>query len=173
MSSPYLGSLMSAAFNFAPRGWIVCSGQTLPINQYQALFSLLGTTFGGNGTTNFLLPNLQSRTPISSGTGPSLPTYNLAQTGGEEQHTLLTGEMAMHNHNLSASNANAATSRPSGATPGVTAAANPIYGPAQSLGAMNPNMLTLTGNSAPHENRQPFLVINWVIALTGIFPTQT
>jgi len=172
MASPFLGSLMSVAFNFAPRGFVLCNGQIVAINVNQALFSLLGTTFGGDGRTTFGLPNLQSRTPISSGTGPGLSNYPLGQLGGQELHTLIPSEMPAHVHALSANSATAALPKVTGNSPGVSPSASPIYGAAQGLQSMNSATLAAAGNGQPHENRQPFLVINWVIAMTGIFPTQ-
>jgi microcystin-dependent protein len=168
MPDPFIGSLMSAAFNFPPKGWALCNGQTILISQNQALYSLLGTTFGGNGTTNFLLPDLRSRTPISFSSGQAMGSL-----GGEERHTLTIAELPSHLHNLAASGANTGlTPRLSGSSPAVTPTGSPLYGTYQNVARMNPGVLAQSGNSQPHENRQPFLVINWVIALTGIFPSR-
>lgn len=168
MSTPFLGSLMSAAFSFAPKGWALCNGQTMPIGQNQALFSLLGTTFGGNGTTTFLLPDLRSRTPISFGSG-----HNMGTSGGEEMHTLVVAELPGHTHPLSASGASSGlTTNLSGNSPAITPSGSPLYGPPQNVVAMNGGVLAQSGNSQAHENRQPFLVINWVISLSGIFPSR-
>ena len=163
MSTPFLGQLMSVAFNFAPKGWAVCNGQLLPINQDQALFSLLGTTYGGNGTTNFALPNLQGRIPISVGNG-----HVLGERAGEEAHTLIQSEMPQHTHIMTGTST--AGSSPSPA--GNVLANSPMYisGPSDSV--LLPNALAVAGASQPHTNLQPFLVINWVIALQGIFPSR-
>jgi microcystin-dependent protein len=172
MSEVFLGSLMSVGFNFPPRGFALCNGQIMAINQNQALFALLGTTFGGDGIRTFALPNLQGRTPIGSGAGPGLPNFTLGEIGGQEAHTLISSEMPGHVHALSANSAAAALPKVTGNSPAVSPGATPIYGPAQGLKAMNPGALAATGGNQPHENRQPFLVINWLIALQGIFPTR-
>lgn len=173
MSTPFIGSLMSCSWNFAPKGFALCDGTLLAINQNQALFSLLGTTFGGNGQTNFALPDLRGRTPIGSGQGPGLGNnYTLGQRGGEEGHLLSIGELPQHIHTLSASNAAASLPKVTANSPGVTAAAVPLYGPYSAATPMNAGSLGRSGGSQPHENRQPFLIINWVIALNGIFPSQ-
>ena len=169
MSTPYLAEIRMTSFQFAPRGWAFCNGQLLPINQNQALFSLLGTQYGGNGTTNFALPNLQGRVPMHfSGAHPQgIP-------GGEESHTLTAAEMPGHSHALRASAKAAASSSPNG---GVLAAlgrgAAPAYAGATSLVPLNPQAITSSGGSQPHENRPPFLTVSFVIALEGIFPSRS
>lgn len=172
MATPFLGSLMSCSWQYATKGYAWCNGQLLPISVNQALFSLLGTTFGGDGRTNFGLPNLIGRTPISFGRGNGLADYTLGQPGGEQAHTLISTEMPTHNHTMFATGAPSALPKVGGNALGVTAAPVPIYGPAANLSIMNPQAVSMAGNSQPHENRQPFLVINWVIALVGIFPSQ-
>ena len=168
MSNPFLGEIRMMSFSFAPRGWALCNGQTLPINQNQALFSLLGTTYGGNGTTTFLLPNLQSRVPIHIGSG-----FFLGQTGGEVAHTLTQSELPQHNHFVAAStdsNVNNTTSAPNNFY-GVPNDNSEVYFTGVPDSAMAAT-LGNTGGNQPHENRQPYLGLNFCIALQGIFPSQ-
>jgi microcystin-dependent protein len=164
MASPFLGQLMLASFNFAPKGWFLCNGQTLPINSYQALFSLLGTTFGGNGIQTFALPNLQGRTPVGVGNAIAY-----GQISGGESHTLLAAEVPIHTHPLLAG-AQATQERPNGAI--LAGSGTNFYTGATNLTAMNQATLSQYGGSQPHENRQPFLVMNWCIAYSGIFPSR-
>jgi microcystin-dependent protein len=159
------------SFNFAPKGWALCNGQTLPINQNQALFSLMGTTYGGNGQTTFALPNLQGRAAMHTG-----QSHLLGERGGEEAHTVSMSEMPAHTHvpNGDIKGGNADTFRPLNALP---ANASPILVYSQGAGgaqmaAMSPIMVTNAGGSQPHENRQPYLTLNYCIALQGIFPSQ-
>ena len=168
MSTPYLAEIRLTSFAFPPKGWAFCNGQLLHINQNQALFALLGTQYGGNGQTNFALPNLQGRVPMHfSG------AHAIGQVAGEETHTLTANEMPAHVHALRASGKAAASSSPNG---GVLAAegrgATPAYAAAANLVPMNPAAVTAAGGSQPHENRAPFLVLNFVIALQGIFPSR-
>lgn len=165
MSTPFLGQLMLVPFGFAPKGFALCNGQLLQINQNQALFSLLGTTYGGNGIQTFGLPNLQSQTAISfSG------NYPLGSSGGAENVALTITELPSHTHTLSVSNASGGNlSSPNGNTVGVTAGS--AYAGSFS-DVMASASITSAGSSVPHENRSPFLVLNWVIALTGIFPSR-
>ena len=164
MAQPFLGQLLPVAFNFAPRGWALCSGQLLAINQNQALFSLLGTTFGGDGRVTFALPDLRGRIPAHSGGG-----LTLGQQLGEENHTLSLGEMPQHTHPLNASNQTAATNVPTG---NVYASESwNLYGTTPNA-PMNAGVVTSVGGSQLHSNQQPYLAINWVIALQGIFPSQ-
>jgi microcystin-dependent protein len=167
MAEPFLGELRIMSFNFAPRGWALCNGQLLPINQNQALFSLLGTTFGGDGRVNFALPDLRSRTPIHVGSG-----HTLGERGGEQAHTLSVAELPTHTHALSATSNDAAQPIPSGADLSRQAPANPYIGQ-QALGPMNPASVANVGGSQAHLNMQPFLVLTFAIALQGIFPSQT
>ncbi len=164
MAEPFLSEIRIFSFGFAPRGWALCNGQLLPINQNQALFSLLGTTYGGNGQTNFALPNLQGRTPIHTGSGRFL-----GELGGEQAHTLTQSEMPTHAHALQASNSNAATNNPNGA---VLANATAVYHAPTSLVPLNPTAVANAGGSQAHLNMQPFLTLNLCIALQGIFPSQ-
>jgi microcystin-dependent protein len=179
-SSPFIGEIKIVAFNFPPKGWIFCNGQLLPINQNQALFSLLGTTYGGNGQTNFAVPNLQGRVPIMSGNG-----FTLGQQTGEYAHTLTIPEMPGHVHPMFGTAATANNATPGAtATPGVNtsvaqgravATGQPqvtIFGTGAPNKIFASNAITPTGGSQPHTNQQPLLTLNFCIALTGIFPSQ-
>ena len=172
MSEPFLSEIKIVPFNFAPQGWAFCNGQFLPINQNQALFSLLGTTYGGNGQTTFALPDFRGRIPHHMGDG-----LTLGQAGGAAAHTVSQSEMPAHTHAVSASSATGTLVLPGATSPVVqanvwaTSSQNP-YGAVNNLGAMNPASIGNTGGSQPHENRQPYLVLNFIIALQGIFPAQ-
>jgi microcystin-dependent protein len=168
VSEPFLGEIRLVAFNFAPRGWAFCQGQILSIAQNTALFSLLGTTYGGNGQTTFALPDLRSRVAVSSGQGPGLSNYTLGQTGGEEAVTLLQTQMPAHGHGVAASNGPASANRPAGGVP----AAGGSYAAAPDGTTMNPAMVQGSGGSQPHDNIPPYLTLNYVIALEGIFPSR-
>jgi microcystin-dependent protein len=170
MSDPFIGQLMLFAGNFAPQGWALCDGQLLAISQNQALFSILGTTYGGNGTTNFALPDLRGRAPIHMGQGPGLSNYVEGEVGGSEGVTLTVGEMPSHNHLVRAEGGDGNTSSPSGSIPSKTTSSN--YSNAAPSVQMNPGMIDAAGGNQPHENRAPFLVLNWCIALIGIFPSR-
>src|SRR6266852_2729704 len=165
MAEPFLSEIRIMSFGFAPKGWALCNGQLLPINQDPALFSLLGTTYGGDGRVNFALPNLQGNTPIHMGGG-----HTLGEKGGEQAHTLSIAELPTHVHLVNAADnpagVNAAT-----ATTYLGQQAN-TYGPATNLTAMSPAEITNVGGSQAHLNMQPFLVLNFSIALQGIFPSQ-
>ena len=165
MGTPYMSEVKIISWNFAPQGWAFCNGQFLPINQNQALFSLLGTTYGGNGQTNFALPNLQGRIPVHTGDG-----IVLGQQGGETAHTLNISELPAHTHVPVGSSTlpptapgaagniwSAISAKPFAATPNV---------------AMNPACILPTGGSQPHDNMSPYLVLNFIVALVGIFPSQ-
>jgi len=162
--NPFIGQLLLASWNYAPRGFTMCNGQLLPINQNQALFSLLGTTYGGDGMTTFALPNLQGRAPIGFGEG-----IVQGQAGGEESHTLSQAEVPPHIHSLNAY-ATADTDVP--ATALLAGGGAAVYTAAANLTPMNAGTISTVGGSQAHENRQPFLVMNWCIALQGIFPTR-
>ena len=163
MAEPFLSEIRIMSFDFAPKGWALCNGQLLPINQNQALFSLLGTTFGGDGRVNFALPDVRGRTPIHVGSG-----HTLGEKGGEQAHTLSISELPTHTHVLGASSTNAATNSPNGA---VLAASTAVYHTPTSLVALNPGSVTNVGGSQAHLNMQPFLTLNFCIALQGIFPS--
>jgi microcystin-dependent protein len=169
VGTPYLGEVKVISWNFPPKGWAFCNGQLMPINQNQALFSILGTNFGGDGRVTFGLPDLRGRTPVHTG-GPIGAI--VGQHGGEEFHILVPSEMPTHSHILSASQTQGDVNTPSSHVlardPGMA------YRP-QSAGtviALNPAMIGNTGGSQAHENRQPYLVLNFVIALSGIFPSR-
>src|ERR1700681_1593026 len=169
MGTPFMSEIRIMSFVFPPKGWALCNGQLLPINQNQALFSLLGTTFGGDGRVNFGLPNLQGRTPIHVGNG-----FTLGQKGGEQAHTLAISELPTHVHPTSVSTTMSAQG--TGNTPNNTkilgqARASFLYGPSTGLVAMDPREISTVGGSQPHQNMQPFLTLNFSIALQGIFPS--
>ena len=165
MAEPFLSEIRIMSFNFPPKGWALCNGQLLPINQNQALFSLLGTTYGGDGRTNFALPNLQGRVPIHVGGG-----HSLGETGGEQNHTLSIAELPAHTHAVKAANsAGSATTATDTAYLGRRASS---YHAATDLVAMAPSEISNAGGSQPHPNMQPFLVLSFCIALQGIFPSQ-
>ena len=165
MSDPFIGEIKVISFNFPPKGWAFCNGQLLPINQNQALFSILGTTYGGDGRTTFGLPNMQARMPVHQGNG-----FTLGQLGGEVAHTLTVNEMPAHNHVPQA--ASAATN-PGGTPAGSVWAQNGdamfAAAPAANLAA---GAISNSGGSQPHSNESPYLVLNFIIALVGIFPSQ-
>lgn len=165
MGSPFLSEIKIVSFNFAPKGWAECNGQLLPINQNQALFSLLGTTYGGDGRVNFALPDLRGRIPLHMGSG-----FTLGQRAGEASHTLSQGETPIHVHPLQASKTGAGTATLNGNM--LAEASGGIYGPPANLTTLLPTTIANTGGSQPHENRQPYSVLNFVIALQGIFPSQ-
>jgi microcystin-dependent protein len=171
MSTPFLGEIRAFGFGFAPRGWALCNGQTLPINQNTALFSLLGINYGGNGTSNFQLPNLQSSVAIHVGTGTGLMPYAIGQTGGVENVTLTQGQMPTHGHAVDASSALASGGRPSGAV--LARSGTDVYAAAPDGSTpMNAGMIGTTGGNQPHANIQPYLALNFCIALQGIFPSR-
>ena len=161
------------AGNFAPRGWAFCNGQILAISQNTALFSILGTTYGGNGTTNFALPNLQSRVPIHPGQGPGLSLYNLGQAGGVEYVTLLTNQMPAHSHQVSGNSAGGNQASPGGGFPAVESTGTSMnYSGGPPDTTMNPSMIGAAGGNQPFTILQPYLCVNFIIALTGIFPSR-
>jgi microcystin-dependent protein len=165
MAEPFLSEIRIMSFGFPPKGWALCDGQLLPINQNQALFSLLGTTYGGDGRVNFGLPNLQGRTPIHMGSG-----HTLGELGGEQGHTLSISEIPTHTHTASGSTDTTNLVQPPG---GSVLGGAQIYNTAASLVSLIPGTLANVGGSQAHLNMQPFLVLNFSIALQGIFPSQT
>jgi microcystin-dependent protein len=167
VAEPFLSEIRLMSFSFPPKGWALCNGQLLPINQNQALFSLLGTTFGGDGRVNFALPNLQSRVPIHVGSG-----HTLGEQAGEQAHTLSIAELPQHTHVLNAVAADGTQVVPTGNLYAKAAPANAYHVPA-SLAAMNPAAVANVGGSQAHQNMQPFLTLSFCIALQGIFPSAT
>jgi microcystin-dependent protein len=167
MAEPFLSEIRMMSFSFPPKGWALCDGQLLPINQNQALFSLLGTTYGGDGRVNFGLPNLDGRTPIHMGSA-----HTLGERGGEQSHTLSISEIPTHTHQANASNNPGANAVPGGNLL-ANAAPNLLYGPVQNLTALRAGTVGNIGGSTAHLNMQPFLTVNFSIALQGIFPSQT
>ncbi len=165
MSDPFLSEIKIVSFNFPPKGWALCNGQLLPINQNQGLFSLLGTTYGGDGRVNFALPNLQGRIPIHFSGG-----HPIGERGGEENHTLTGNEMPSHVHPVSASSAAPNQGLPTG---NMWANGAGAYSSVAPDSALNPASISSAGGSQPHINMQPYLVLNFIIALQGIFPSQT
>jgi microcystin-dependent protein len=166
MSDPFIGEIKVISFNFPPKGWAFCNGQLLPINQNQALFSILGTVYGGDGRTTFGLPNFQSKLPLHQGNG-----FTLGQQGGEAAHTLTINEMPAHNHPAQGQSAAAPTT---GTTPASSVWANSgqnPFAPAPDT-SMSPAAVSNNGGSQPHNNESPYLVLNFIIALVGIFPSQ-
>jgi microcystin-dependent protein len=175
MSAPFLAEVRIFAGNFAPRGWAFCNGQLLAISQNTALFSLVGTFYGGNGTTNFALPNLQGLAPMGNGQGPGLSQRTLGETGGEAAVTLLQSEMPSHTHSAKCDSAVGTLPGPTGnvwaASTGGRGRPTP-YAAATSGAAMSAAAIGPTGTSQPHNNMSPYLVLNFIIALQGIFPAR-
>lgn len=180
MSSFYLGQITMFGFGFAPKGWALCNGQTMSIQQNAALFSLLGTSYGGNGVSTFLLPNLMGAVPVCEGQGPGLSPYVLGQAGGSANVTLLQNQLPSHNHTFNATQTNAAaatltTNIPATPTVGSPPAlyATPPGSPPLTYVTLNPGACGTTGQSQPHSNLMPSQTISFCIALTGIFPTRS
>lgn len=172
MSSPYVGEIRMFAGNFAPAGWAFCSGQTLPISENDVLFQLIGTTYGGDGQETFNLPNLQSRVPIHMGTGSTGTTYQIGEAAGVESVTLSTQQIPVHTHPLLGSTTIANNAVPTGNVLGQTNTFDG-YQTSDAAAAMAAQSIGPVGGSQPHENMQPFLVINFIISLFGRFPSQT
>jgi microcystin-dependent protein len=173
MAEPFLGQVIAVGFNFAPVGWHVCDGALLQISQNDALFNLIGTTYGGDGQTTFALPDLRGRAVLSTGQGTGLSNYVLGQPGGVESVTLASGQVGSHSHPLSAA-ATATTPAPGpSAVLGTPVAADPIYATSGTGATLSSSAVSLTaGGGVPHENRQPSLAVTYIISLLGIFPTQ-
>lgn len=173
MPEPYVGEIRMFAGNFAPNGWMFCEGQTLAISENETLFQLIGTTYGGDGQSTFNLPNLASRVPIHMGTGPDGTTYQIGEMAGTEQETLTVQQIPAHSHVVRCH---------SGGTNNSTNPQDSVWNPSDSnqystniagLVSMNPGAISPAGGSQPHENTQPFLCINFIISLFGVFPSQT
>lgn len=175
MADPFVAEIRMFPFNFAPKGWAFCDGQLLPLSQNTALFSLLGTTYGGDGKSTFALPDLQGSSPLHPGQGPGLSSYDLGQQGGSQFVTLLVSEIPVHTHSIMASGnpppANAGTPDPSVALARSSGATVYLQAPAN-MGAMAPQALAPAGGSLPHNNMMPYLTVNFCIALQGVFPAR-
>ena len=175
MAEPFVGEIRTFAFNFAPQGWAMCNGQTMTISQNTALFSLLGTTYGGNGSSTFQLPNLQSRVAIHMGQGSGLSPYTLGENGGVQSVALNVAQMPSHTHlvNADASEGSGTIGNPTGHLPGAVGSEGLyIYSVKAPTATMNPAMIANAGSGQAHTNVQPFLALNFCIALQGIFPAR-
>jgi microcystin-dependent protein len=172
MADPFVAEIRIFPFNFAPKGWAWCDGQLMPLSQNTALFSLLGTTYGGDGKSNFALPDLQGRAPMQPGQGPGLALHDLGETGGSESVTLLESETASHSHAVIVSTQLALENTPINQNAAAGDGVN-LYAPAGALVAMAGQTLAPTGGDQPHNNRQPYLTFYFAIALQGVFPPRT
>lgn len=171
MGQPYIGEIRMFGGNFAPAGWAFCNGALLPISENETLFTLIGTTYGGDGQMTFALPDLRGRLPLHQGTGPDGQTFLLAQQGGTEMETLTLQQIPAHTHTPVASSAEASSTNPANHVWAATA--SNAYATAGSPSAMTPNLSNGVGGGQPHENRMPYLAISFIISLFGVFPTQT
>ena len=172
MPEPYVGEIRMFAGNFAPNGWMFCEGQTLPISENEVLFQLIGTTYGGDGEETFNLPNLASRVPIHMGTGPDGTTYQIGEMAGTEQETLTIQQIPNHTHAFTVSTGPGSVNGPAGNIPAESPSVQYLIEDTPGT-AMNAAALSPAGGSQPHENTQPFLCINFIISLFGVFPSQT
>lgn len=170
-SDPFLGQIAFVPYTFVPNHWAECNGQLLPISQNQALFSLLGTTYGGNGTTNFALPDMRGRTVVHNGQSPGGSNYLIGQTGGVESVTLTTQQMPMHTHTLNATTTEGNQNLPTGSIPADTKILDKEYSNVVPNTTMNTAAIGVAGGNQPHENRPPFLTLKCIISLQGIFPS--
>lgn len=171
-AEPFLGQIAFVAFNFVPEGWAECDGQTLPIHQHTALFSLLGTTYGGDGRTTFRLPDMRGRVLVHNGQANGTSAYQMGQTGGTESVTLTAAEMPMHTHSVNAVLADGNASTPKGNLPANTKTLDKEYSTAEADTKMKPGMIGVSGGNLPHENMQPYIAMKCIIAIQGIFPTR-
>ena len=169
---PYVGEIRMFAGNFAPRGWLFCQGQPLPISENETLFQLIGTTYGGDGESTFALPDLRGRIPIHQGQGPGLQNYILAETGGTEEVTLTTQQIPVHAHPLLATTAVGIAASPQGSLLAASGSSN-VYRLGPSAVALSNQTVGPTGGSQPHTNFQPYLCIDFIISLFGDFPSTT
>lgn len=174
MSEPFIAEVRIFAGNFAPRGWAFCNGQLLPINGNEALFSLIGTIYGGDGRTTFALPDLRGRAPIHAGRGPGLSEYRIGERGGAETVTLQATEIPAHNHgfNVPAQSGDGSTDEPIGNFPAKGSNGETVYAN-DSNGSMGPGTTGNAGGNQPHNNIQPYLAVNYIIALVGLFPSRS
>ena len=180
MSDQFVGEIRMAGFNFAPQGWALCDGQLMPISQNTALFSLLGTTYGGDGKSTFALPDLQGMAPMQPGQGPGLSLRDLGETGGEQTVTLLQTEMPSHSHSFTGATNRGNTTTATNDYPATGAAGPPnqairgfLYSSNAPNAQMNPFSLSITGGNQPHNNMMPFLGLTFIIALQGVFPARS
>lgn len=171
MSEPFIGEIRVVGFGFPPRGWAMCNGQLLAIAQNQALFSILGTTYGGNGVTTFALPNLQGRAALSSGQGPGLSNYSLGQAAGEGSVTLQSTQLPPHLHQVMGNSTPGTAASPAGGVWAVSPQADNMYSPSGDT-RMNPGAIAPAGGNQPHNNIQPSLALMVIIALVGIYPSR-
>ena len=171
MADPFVAEIRIFPFNFAPKGWAWCDGQLMPLSQNTALFSLLGTTYGGNGKSNFALPDLRGRAPMHPGQGPGLSLHDLGETGGSETVTLLESEIPAHTHAMRAAAEAGEENDPAGAALGVTIG-NTLYNNGSTLASLAPEALAPAGGDQPHNNMQPYLTFYFCIALQGVFPPR-
>ncbi|HEX4366214.1 MAG TPA: tail fiber protein [Rhodopila sp.] len=171
----FVGQVIAVGFNFAPVGWVLCNGQLLPISEYQVLYTLIGTTFGGNGQTTFAVPDLRGRSPLGQGTGPGLPTAVLGQAAGTESVTLNGQQIPAHPHPQMASSAVGTAAKPASTMvlANQPVAQTPMYGAVASTVSLAPASIGPAGGNQPHENRQPFNTVNYIISTVGIFPSQS
>jgi microcystin-dependent protein len=172
VSDPFLAEIRVSPYNFAQRGWAFCAGQILPISQNTALFSLIGTIYGGNGTSNFGLPDMQSRVAVDVGQGQGLSPYELGQMGGVENVTLQAQELGPHTHPASCFNANGNQYQPQNGVWAQDAGLNPQYGSVKNSATMAANIIGRNGGGGPHNNIQPYLALNYCIALAGVYPPR-
>ena len=174
---PFLGEIRAVGFNFAPTNWALCEGQLLPIQAYSALFSILGTSFGGNGTTTFGLPNLKARVSIHRGQGPGLSSYNVGQNGGVPIVTMVGSNLTVHSHAMACYSQPATVASPVSATWAASGAGRtppPLYAaaPVQTSAPLSPNAIGFAGGGQPHNNISPYLAVYFIIALAGVFPNR-
>jgi microcystin-dependent protein len=175
MADPFVAEIRIFPFNFAPKGWAFCDGQLMPLSQNTALFSLLGTTYGGDGKSNFALPDMQGNAPMHPGQGPGLSLHDLGEIGGSETVTLLQSEIPVHTHQMQGGFAQADLNGPTALTVYTRSTPGNAYmtNSTQNLVQMNPQMLTIAGGSLPHNNMMPYLTLNFCIALQGVYPPRT
>ena len=175
MADPFVAEIRIFPFNFAPTGWAKCNGQLLPISQNTALFSLLGTTYGGNGQSNFALPNMQGNAPMHPGQGPGLSLHDLGETGGSQTVTLLQSEIPAHSHTIRANNSDGLQPSPASNVASAPGADRDLfwYKSGTPNAVMKPDASGLTGGSLPHNNMMPYLTLNFCIALQGVFPPRS
>jgi microcystin-dependent protein len=174
MSQPYVGQIIAVGFSFAPAGWLACNGQLIPISQYEVLFQLIGTTYGGDGQTTFALPNLCGRAVINQGQGQGLSNYVIGQQSGTEQVALTANQVGSHSHALMASTQTGSTNTPSSSVALAQNAQTLVneFSTAAPTTTLAPSSISVSGSSVPHENRQPYLAINYIIAYEGVFPSR-